>query len=323
MKLAIFKGADAIKDASPYVMSVSMTEEVVPPHNTFHVPVYKTGSDAASIYSVEICGFRLEADMPEALIPPSRRLLDGLINSARLPTYVFAASDSLLVYPVYTIGDEVFATTPGGPIFRHVELAKVRSYLSEYLHTMKELGTVNHAETLHVRGIDKNTLGLIRPAFYLKKRVPGEVDFWAPVFRSEDGRTIYTYAASAKREAPVDNGYEILELHGIVAEALREQGRLNDPHDLRPDRLYPARLTPLRSTLVSQPYQLSFHSPGDQAPTSLPLYRNGKAYVVIEHRRSEDRYNLYLGHDPRDLCDRVSSDFVRRGKAAAVTLAET
>ncbi len=104
----------------------------------------------------------------------------------------------MLVYPVYTVGDEVYATTPGGPVFRHVELAKVREFLSDCLHTMEEIGSVDRAETLHVRGIDKNTLGLIRPSFYLKKRVPSEAEFWAPVFKSEDGRSIYTYAARAK-----------------------------------------------------------------------------------------------------------------------------
>ena len=56
------------------------------------------------------------------------------------------------------VGDEVFVTTPGGPVFRDVELAKVRGYLSDYLHTMEELGTADHVETLHVRGVDRNTL---------------------------------------------------------------------------------------------------------------------------------------------------------------------
>ncbi len=113
-------------------------------------------------------------------------------------------------------------------------------------------------ETLHVRGVDKNTLGLVRPIYYLKKRVPGEAEFWAPVFKSEDSRTIYTYAASAKREAPIDSGHEIMALHAMVAEALRKDGRLDNPYDLRSDRVFPDEAKDLLATLTLQPYQLRF-----------------------------------------------------------------
>jgi hypothetical protein len=36
---------------------------------------------------------------------------------------LFIARRSHKMYPVYTYGDKVFATTPGDPVFEHVELA--------------------------------------------------------------------------------------------------------------------------------------------------------------------------------------------------------
>jgi len=311
MQLSLFHNTPDLSPTIPYILAVSLRDEVIPPHNTFHVPVYRQqAGEQTPFYNVEICGFRLEAEAPEALIGPSARLLHGLINMARLPTYIFVAGASLLIYPVYTVGDEVFATTPGGPIFRHVELAKVRSFLSDYLHRMEELGRVGDVETLHVRGIDVNTLGLIRPSFYLKKRAPGEDEFWAPVFRSEDGRILYTYAASAKREVPMAGGEEVLALHRVVAEALMAQGRLHDPYDLRPDRLFPATLQQFLGHLSPQPYHLSF--PAAAPPVAIPLFRNGKAYIAVEHRQEEARYSIFAGYDPADLRQRVTQDFQRR-----------
>jgi len=205
-------------------------------------------------------------------------------------------------------------TTPGGPVFRQVELAKVRSNLADYLHTMEELGTLGTIETLHVRGVNKNTLGLMRPIYYLKKRLPGEVEFWAPVFKSEDSRTIYTYAASAKRETPVDCGHEILALHALVAEALRKDGRLDSPYDLRPDRVFPDETKDLLATLMLQPYQLKFSTAVNEDMPAIPIFRNGKSYLAAEHRRAQDRYSIYIGGDPQDLPERLSSDLDRRGK---------
>jgi hypothetical protein len=318
MRLSIFKNGEN-DPAIPYVMSVSLDGDLPPPDVNFIVPVYfersAGGFDSnghSEHYAVEICGFRLEAHALEDLYWPTSQLLNGLINLGRLPTYIFAAGHSMLIYPVYIDGDEVFATTPGGPVFRHVELAKVRSYLSDYLHTMEELGTPGAAETLHVRGIDNNTLGLLRPVFYLKKRVLGETDFWAPVFKTPDGRSVYTYAASARRSVPVDSGREVMDLHAIVAEALMADRRLNDPLDLRPDRLFPANWLELQALARLQPYTLSYLTPDRSATVTLPLHRYGKSYLAAEHRAEEDRYNLYLGQDPVDIRNRVAADLVRR-----------
>ena len=72
------------------------------------------------------------------------------------------------------------------------------------------MGNDGLSDKLHVRGVNMHTLGLRRPVMYLKKRVPGEVDFWAPVFESGDGERIYTYAASARREVTIGEGQEVL-----------------------------------------------------------------------------------------------------------------
>jgi hypothetical protein len=316
MKLSIFKNTVNEAHQIPYVLCVSLDGDVIPPDTTYHVPIYfdqvpHARGCSATCYNLEICGFRLEAASPDELLVPAASLLTGLINMARLPTYIFAAGDSMLIYPVYTVGDEVFATTQGGPMFRHVELAKVRSYLSDYLHTMKELGTLKGHETLHVRGVDTNTLGLIRPAFYLKKRVIGENEFWVPVFRALDRGTVYTYAASAKREVHVDRGLEVLDLQAVVAAALAADGRLSDPYDLRPDRLFADTWQQLKAHLQVQPYCLRYPANGTGIVES-PIYRYGKIYLAAEHRDSEDRYNILLGHDPADLRRRAGQEFLRR-----------
>jgi hypothetical protein len=318
MRLSIFKNGDH-DPATPYIMSVSLDGDVASPDAHFHVPVYfdrsgarMSGNGHGDHYNIEICGFRLEVQELEDLYRPTSQLLNGLINLGRLPTYIFAAGHSMLIYPVYTDDDEVFATTPGGPVFRHVELAKVRSYLSDYLHTMEELGTPGAAETLHVRGIDNNTLGLLRPVFYLKKRVLGETDFWAPVFKTPDGRSVYTYAASAQRSTRVDSGREAMDLHSIVAGALIADRRLQDPLDLRPDRLFPVNWAELEAQLAPQPYSLRYLTPDRSELLTLPLYRYRKSYLAAEHRMVEDRYNLYLGEDPVDIRGRVAADLKRR-----------
>jgi hypothetical protein len=324
MKLSIFNNSANGRDSAPYVLSVDLAGHVIPPDTHYHIPIYldrAVGADERSAgapnFNVEICGFRLEAEDPENLFRPAAELLDGLINMARLPTYIFAAGRSMLIYPVYTVEDEVFATTPGGPVFRHVELAKVRRYLSDYLHTMEELGTVGRAETLHVRGVDSTTLGLMRPVFYLKKRVVGENEFWAPVFRSPDGRTVYTYAASARRETLIRNGLEVLDLQAIVADALIADQRLQDPPDLRPDRLFPGIWQQLQMQLIPQPYRLSYPGHGGGQNSGLTLYRYGKSYLAAEHRQDEDRYNLFLGKDPLDLRARVAQELLRRALITA------
>jgi hypothetical protein len=292
----------------PFLIHAAITSLTIDLDTTFKIPVY-LHTNGKDMYNAELCGFRVEADTPEELTPLVDRLLRGLVNMARLPTYVFIARRSRQMYPVYTVGDEVFATTPGGPVFRHVELAKVRDYLSDYLHAVSELGTPGKSDTLHVRGINMDTLGLIRPIFYLKKRPSsaGDNEFWAPVFLADDGKSIYTYAASGKREVDLAGGYETLLLRTQVAQALIADKRLKENFDLRPDRLLPDYWAQVQATLKPTPATLVYD---DQ---SLAVYQNGRGIVAVEHRHDEDRYSLYIGQDIDDLRDRTAYDFVRRG----------
>ena len=292
----------------PFLIYAGITSLTIDLDTTFKIPVY-LHTNGKDMYNVELCGFRVEADTPEELTPLVDRLLRGLVNMARLPTYVFIARRSRQMYPVYTVGDEVFATTPGGPVFRHVELAKVREHLSDYLHEVGELGTPGKSDTLHVRGVNMDTLGLIRPIFYLKKRVEniGDNEFWAPVFLADDGKSIYTYAASGKREVDLAGGYEALLLRSQVAQALIADKRLKENFDLRPDRLLPDYWKQIEATLKLQPTKLVAED------ITLDIYQNGRGIVAVEHRRDEDRYSLYIGKDINDLHARTAKDFVRRG----------
>ncbi|MFQ5614795.1 MAG: hypothetical protein ACE5H9_21955, partial [Anaerolineae bacterium] len=232
-----------------YFIDIDLSRFVVRPQQV-SVEVHQRPPAASpnalrELYSADVAGFRLQAGNLNYLARLVRQLLPALVNYARLPDYVFIARRSKRIYPVYTYGDEVIATVPGGPVFRHVELAKVRAYLADYLHAAGELG----APELHVRGVNRRSLKLLRPVFYLKKRVPGQAEFWAPVFESLDGRSIYAYVASARREVPIDGGYEVLALRDVCARALMADNRLENIYDLRPDRLWPEAWARLRSTL--------------------------------------------------------------------------
>jgi hypothetical protein len=292
----------------PYLIHAKNTDLTIDLETTFHIPVH-VHSNGKDMYNAELCGFRVEADSPEELSLLVDRLLRGLVNMARLPTYIFIARRSRQMYPVYTVDDEVFATTPGGPVFRHVELAKVRDFLSDYLHAVGELGTPGKSDTLHVRGVNMDTLSLIRPIFYLKKRPSsaGDNEFWAPVFLADDGMSIYTYAASGKREVDLAGGYEALLLRTQVAQALIADKRLNENFDLRPDRLLPDYWTQVQATLKPVAAKLVYDN------QSLAVHRNGRGIVAVEYRRNEDRYSLYIGRDIEDLRARTAYDFVRRG----------
>lgn len=194
--------------------------------------------------------------------------------------------------------------TNWGPIFRHVELAKVRQYLTEFLHTAKILGQSGSSDKLHVRGIGSHTLGLRRPVFYLKKRVIGQNDFWAPVFQSTDGHHIYAYAASARREVQRQED-EVLALHALVAEQLIIDGRLNNANDLRPDRLMPAYWNRLRQLLTHEE---------DTAVASQPisLYTIDNRWLGMENRPHEERYGLFFGDTKAKLISRIEQDLQRR-----------
>ncbi|RME79115.1 MAG: hypothetical protein D6784_01235 [Chloroflexi bacterium] len=292
----------------PYLIRAEITSLTIDVETVHHIPVYRH-TNGKDMYNVEICGFRVEAEDTDKMLYLADRLLRGLVNMSRLPTYVFIARRSRQMYPVYTVGDEVFATTPGGPVFRHVELAKVRDYLTDYLHAVGELGRPGKSEKLHVRGVNQNSLALIRPIFYLKKRpeFDGDNEFWAPVFVADDEKSIYTYAASGKREVDFSGGYEALLLRTQVAQALIADYRLRDNFDLRLDRLLPEYWEKVKRTLKLYPARLT------TALMALDVYQNGRGLIGVEYREDEDRYSLYLGKDLEDLRDRVARDFVRRG----------
>lgn len=292
----------------PYVIRVEIATLTIDMDTIFNVPVY-VHTNGRQMYNAELCGFRVEADSPKELTPMVDRLLRGLVNMARLPTYVFIARRSRQMYPVYTVEDEVFATTPGGPVFRHVELAQVRDYLSDYLHAVGELGRPGKSEKLHVRGVNMDTLVLIRPILYLKKRpyASAENEFWAPVFLADDHKSIYTYAASGKREVDIAGGYEALLLRTQVAQALIADKRLKENYDLRPDRLLPDYWVKVQATLRPYPARLLTEE------KTLDVYQNGRGIVGVEYRDDEDRYSLYIGKDIVDLRNRTAKDFVRRG----------
>ena len=117
----------------------------------------------------------------------------------------------------------------------------------------------------------------------------------------------------------MEGGREVLTLHARVAEALMADRRLNDPYDLRPDRLFSHDWRALLTQLRVQPYTI--RQQGDP-PRTLPVFRNGKVYVAAEHRESEDRYNIFLGRNPLDLQERIALDFSRRGLVHSATAIE-
>ncbi len=306
MKITLTQNSSIDTDRISYYARIEIQTVTVDAGTVFEVPVYVNHAGLNKVYNVEMCGFRLETAHPEDLPEAAARLLNGLINMARLPSYVFIARRAGGIYPVYTVDNEVIAVTPGGPIFRHVELAKVREYLTDYLHRVGVLGESGLSDKLHVRGVDMYTLGLRRPVFYLKKRVPGQVDFWAPVFESGDGRLIYTYAVNARRQVPVSDGREVLNLRALVAEVLHKDGRLPNTDDLRIGRLFPNRWQQLRRHLKAD---------GDMAIDNkvLTLFRDSDTLIGLESRPQEERYSLFLGHDADDLRQRARRDFERRG----------
>ncbi len=309
MKLFLEKVSNTQNGEIPYQLRVEMTSLISDlEHPDFRIPIYRY-TNGKDMYNAEVCGFRVVAEETEELTYLVDRLLRSLVNMSRLPTYVFIARRSRQMYPVYTIQDEVLATTPGGPVFRHVELAKVRDYLSHYLHEVGALGTPGKSDKLHVRGVNMDSLALNRPIFYLKKRAqhPGENEFWAPVFLADDKHSIYTYAASGKREVELSGGYEALLLRSQVAQALIADKRLIEDYDLRPDRLRPRYWARVKATLEPHPAKLVY---GD---TTFDLYSGGRSITAVEYRQDEDRYSLYIGHTLDDLRQRTAQDLVRRG----------
>lgn len=289
----------------PYTAHVDCPELIH--YSRFEIPIRASYTGMKKTYGVEVAGFRLTTELVGALTAIVARLIEGISRAGRVPDYVFIARDAGIVYPVYTLGDEVFTPTPYGPVFQHVELAVIRQQLSDYLHEVKILGAHGRADKFHVRGVDPQTLQLIRPCFYLKKRVPNENEFWAPVFKS--AQKLYTQAASEKREVPLDNGREVLALQSIVAEALEKDGRLNNRFDLRPDRLFRDEWEALKNSSLEEMNETLTVS-----TIPLKLYRTVEGQVIaLEERAKEDRYSLFLGSDIADVKSRALRDFTRRG----------
>lgn len=306
MKITLEPNTQGDKEIVPFHVRVDIVTATINAGSTFYVPVEVQHQGLNKTFSVNLCGFELSSSHPEKLPNKINQFLPRLISLARFPTYMFIARRAGGLYPVYTQNDEVFATTPGGPVFRHVELAKVREYLTDYLHAAGILGEKGLSDKLHARGVNMKTLGLRRPIFYLKKRVPDENDFWAPVFEAGDGKHIYAYAASERRDVPIIAGGEVLLLRRTVANALKQDNRLTDNYDLRPDRLFPAYWERLKETLTEiDPIQVN--------GLDMAVYQNGDSFIAVETRPDEGRYGLFLGKDIDDLRQRIIVDFERRG----------
>lgn len=276
------------------------------PH--FIVPIRAAYIGMKKTFSIEIAGFRMMTERLAALPTNAEKLLNGIVRVGRMPHYVFIARDAGTVYPVYTIDDVVVAPTPNGPLFEHLELAKVRERLTDYLHSIRVLGKNGRNDKLHVRGVHRRTLQLIRPKFYLKKRVPGETDFWAPVFASIDSPRIYAYAASDRREANINAGQEVLMLRELIAKLLQREKRLNNTYDLRPDRLFPDMWHDLKSHLKRCDRDLNING------FSLPTYKDEDGiYIALEQRPDEERFSLFMGTDLDEVTEQATRDFLRRG----------
>jgi hypothetical protein len=308
MKISVERNTadDSYGRTHPYIARVEIISATMDIGTVYQIPIFAEYAGLKKTFVVDVCGFRVTTKHPQQIVEPLSRLLFGLVNASRFPTYVFIARRARAVFPVYTINHQVMAITQGGPFFKHVELAKVREYLTDYLHDAGVLGKKGLSDKLHVRGVARATLGLRRPIFYLKKRVAGQIDFWAPVFQAADGKTIFTYAVNQRREVTKASGMEVLALRDVVAEALMVDGRLKSNFDLRPDRLFPQHWREIEAHLYAErPLQI------DQI--ELPQYRDGLHWIAVEARPDEERFGLFFGRTADDLAERVRADFQRRG----------
>jgi len=292
----------------PYIARVEIISATMNVGKVYQIPVFVQYQGLQKSFGVDVCGFRIEVKHPQQLTAPLSKLLHGLINASRLPNYVFIARRARAVFPVYTINEQVLAVTKNGPVFKHVELAKVREYLTDYLHEAGILGKKGLSDKLHVRGVSPSTLGLRRPIFYLKKRIAGEIDFWAPVFQAADGKTIFAYAVNQRREVPKAAGMEVMDLWETVAEVLIADGRLQNKFDLRPDRLFSTHWQEIQALLHEErPLQINNNN-------ELSQYRDGLHWLAVEARPDEERFGLFLGRSADDLAQRVWADFQRRDR---------
>ncbi len=315
MQIKLIKNEAPNSASVPYIAEVNMGNDVTHLWRDYRVPVY-FNKHKKNNYSAEIAGFQIASETEERVPALMEYLIENLTNVARLPNYAFVARRAQRVYPVYSIENEVMVVTPAGPIFRHVELAKVRQYLTEYLHKTRILGKDGKSDKLHVRGVDPNTLGLRRPVFYLKKRDSADGDpFWAPVFENGAQDGIYAYAANSRRDVAkgVDDVSAVWDLRRIVAEVLVTDKRLTDTNDLRADRIMPNYWKKIAAQLAETGKVLVG---GDVL--RMPVYTVDGQHVAVERRPNEDRNGLYVGSSLEDLQGRVAKDMVRRGEISTL-----
>ena len=289
----------------PYFLMVEIGASELDWERTFRIPVLLSHGIT---YVIEACGMKVKADTLKELGPLAQSLMLRLQNMSRMPTYVFIARRSRRMYPVYTVGDKVIAVTPQGLVFRHVELAKVREYLTDYLERTGVLGPIERGDKLHVRGVHKKRLSLIQPTFYLKKRplAGHEHEFWAPVFPDHEENIIYVYAANTKHEVQINQGSEIFELRANVAKTLLANQRLTSNYNLRIDRLQPNYWEQIKHILTILPQRMVYEG------IKLPMYQGPDFLVALEYRSAEDRYSLFLAEDAETLQYRIAQDLVRR-----------
>ena len=307
MHLSLERNTAKNNQEIPYFIRVELEPSTLDSSGVVHIPVFLQEVQETMLFMAEACGYRVHAEKLDHLPSQVGQLLQSITKGNRLPNYVFISRYARNVHCVYTLGDEVYVKISEGPAFQHIELAKVREYLGEYLRQTGLLGTPNKPDKLHVRGIHGKSLALIRPIFYLKKRLaPNETNFWAPVFLSDAGESIYTFAASAKREATVDSGREILALHQTVATALIGDRRLRDPYDLLIDRLFPKQLKQLKQLLTNRNETIKVND------RDIPIFEKDGIIMAIVKRPDENRYSLFLGKSIEALSDHLAQNLARR-----------
>mgnify|MGYP001408448406 CR=1 FL=1 len=320
MQIELERNTSDDRKTIPYYVHIELAPLAAPIHGTkFRIPIFLHWIRGQNGYVAELCSYYMEARSPQGILNQVRKVAPSLLNFNRMPTYLFIARHARKVYPVYTKGNEVIAiTTPGGPVVRHVELAVVRQRVTAFLNKSKALGQPGQADKLHVRGVHQETLGLIRPIYYLKKRPQSDNDqeFWAPVFPSSSHAAIYAYAVNERREVEIDAGREVFRLRSLVAQALIGDKRLHDDLDLRVDRLLPKYWQKVQAHLERLSRALQFNN------ICLDLYQTQFGVMALEYRTDEDRYSFYLGLDEHDLCQRAGRDLMRRGYISSPAMVE-
>lgn len=310
MDIVLEKNNTDTRKIIPYTVYIELSPVKASFDSQFHVPIYLKFIRGQNHYVAEICGLQMQENSPQAILNTIKKVAPTLENLGRMPTYVFIARHSLRVYPVYTSRNENLGlTVSGGPVVRHIELACVRDRVARYLNKTHILGKSGEYEKLHVRGVHQKSLGLVRPIFYLKKRplTPLDAEFWTPVFPSDENDALYAYVLDKKYQVNEDSGHEVFRLRSQISQALIANRRLSQDLDLRIDRLLPDYWAKLQTKLESLTSKLSYRD------KTLDMYQTDALLVAVERRADEDRYSLYIGHNPEDLRQRAGQDLARRG----------